>query len=197
MSKLLKMQQLEDEDELAYVTEQAVKDGGPDSSVGLPTSDGRPAWMRTLHNSATTWLQLLPQSLQTLKRTVENIKDPLYRYFEREVNFGSKLLQEVIHDLNEVVAICQVCNNVYQYFFDHLITFIVCQQGEKKQTNYHRSLLSDLVKGKLPAGWRRYTVPSGCTVIQWVSDFSQRVKQLQQVSQLVSQRGANQIKVSY
>jgi len=54
-----------------------------------------------------------------------------------------------------------------------------------------------LVKGKLPVGWRRYTVPSGCTVIQWVSDFSQRVKQLQQVSQLVSQRGANQIKVSY
>jgi len=52
------------------------------------------------------------------------------------------------------------------------------------------------VKGKLPVGWRRYTVPSGCTVIQWVSDFSQRVKQLQQVSQLVSQRGANQIKVS-
>jgi dynein heavy chain 1 len=109
VSKLLKMQQLEDEDELAYVTEQGVKDGGPDSSVGLPTSDGRPTWMRTLHNSATTWLQLLPQSLQTLKRTVENIKDPLYRYFEREVNFGSKLLQEVIHDLNEVVAICQVC----------------------------------------------------------------------------------------
>lgn len=114
MSKLLKMQQLEDEDELAYVTEQAVKDGGgPDSSIGLPTSDGRPAWMRTLHNSATTWLQLLPQSLQTLKRTVENIKDPLYRYFEREVNFGSKLLQEVIHDLNEVVAICQVCSMLY------------------------------------------------------------------------------------
>lgn len=113
MSKLLKMQQLEDEDELAYVTnDQAVKEGGPDSSIGLPTSDGRPAWMRTLHNSATTWLQLLPQSLQILKRTVENIKDPLYRYFEREVNFGSKLLQEVIHDLNEVVAICQVCSTL-------------------------------------------------------------------------------------
>lgn len=54
-----------------------------------------------------------------------------------------------------------------------------------------------MVKGKLPIGWRRYTVPNGCTVIQWVSDFSQRMKQLQQVSQLVSQRGANQIKVSY
>lgn len=81
--------------------------------------------------------------------------------------------------------------------FLYLLLFFKLFQGEKKQTNYHRSLFSDLVKGKLPVGWRRYTVPSGCTVIQWVSDFSQRVKQLQQVSQLVSQRGANQIKVCY
>lgn len=45
---------------------------------------------------------------QTLRRTVENIKDPLYRYFEREVNSGSRLLRDVIHDLEDVVAICQV-----------------------------------------------------------------------------------------
>jgi len=70
--------------------------------------DGRPSWMKTLHNSALTWLQLLPKSLQTLKRTVENIKDPLYRYFEREVNSASKLLLDVIHDLNDVLLICQV-----------------------------------------------------------------------------------------
>jgi len=130
------MQQLEDEDELAYVTEQTVKDGGPDSSVGLPTSDGRPAWMRTLHNSATTWLQLLPQSLQTLKRTVENIKDPLYRYFEREVNFGSKLLQEVIHDLNEVVAICQVCSMLYHsvhYYFWIIYFIIIIHRGKRNK----------------------------------------------------------------
>lgn len=43
-----------------------------------------------------------------MRRTVENIKDPLYRYFEREVNSGAKLLQDVIHDLEDVVLICQV-----------------------------------------------------------------------------------------
>ncbi|XP_054277851.1 dynein heavy chain, cytoplasmic-like isoform X3 [Macrosteles quadrilineatus] len=170
VSKLLKMQQLEDEDELAYVSEDAVRLDTP--SLDQAT-DGRPAWMRTLHNSAQTWLQLLPNNLQTLRRTVENIKDPLYRYFEREVNSGAKLLRDVIHDLEDVVAICQ---------------------GEKKQTNYHRAMLSDLVKGILPASWRRYTVPRGCTVIQWITDFSQRVKQLQKVSQLVSQGGAKEIK---
>ncbi|XP_067011460.2 dynein heavy chain, cytoplasmic isoform X2 [Anabrus simplex] len=167
VSKLLKMQQLEDDDELAYAADEGL-DKPREQEV-----DGRPSWMRTLHNSATTWLQLLPKSLQTLRRTVENIKDPLYRYFEREVNSGARLLQDVIHDLEDVVLICQ---------------------GDKKQTNYHRAMLSDLVKGILPPSWRRYTVPRGCTVIQWITDFSQRVKQLQEVSQLVSQGGAKELK---
>ncbi|XP_014218621.1 dynein heavy chain, cytoplasmic, partial [Copidosoma floridanum] len=65
---------------------------------------------------------------------------------------------------------------------------------EKKQTNYHRTILSELIKGILPAGWRRYTVPRGCTVIQWITDFSHRVSQLQEVSRLVSQNGAKEIK---
>ncbi|XP_046993439.1 dynein heavy chain, cytoplasmic isoform X2 [Schistocerca americana] len=169
VSKLLKMQQLEDDDELAYSTDESLDNAARDQGAG----DGRPTWMRTLHNSASTWLQLLPRSLQTLRRTVENIKDPLYRYFEREVNSGAKLLQDVIHDLEDVVLICQ---------------------GEKKQTNYHRAMLSDLVKGIIPPSWRRYTVPRGCTVMQWITDFAQRVKQLQQVSALVSQGGAQGLK---
>lgn len=166
VGKLLKMQQLEDDDELAYSVDETT---GPTDPAQV---DGRPSWMKTLHNSALTWLQLLPKSLQTLRRTVENIKDPLYRYFEREVNSASKLLLDVIHDLNDVLLICQ---------------------GEKKQTNYHRTMLGELVRGIIPVNWHRYTVPKGCTVIQWITDFSQRVKQLQQVSQLVSTAGAKEL----
>ncbi|KAL1512644.1 hypothetical protein ABEB36_002203 [Hypothenemus hampei] len=166
ISKLLKMQQLEDDDELAYKMDEA----SPADLNGQ--IDGRPSWMKTLHNSALTWLQLLPKSLQTLKRTVENIKDPLYRYFEREVNSASKLLLDVIHDLNDVLLICQ---------------------GEKKQTNYHRAMLAELVRGIIPENWHRYTVPKGCTVIQWITDFSQRIKQLQQISQVVSTSGAKEL----
>lgn len=169
VSKLLKMQQLEDDDELAYSADEGLESNVPREE------DGRPSWMKTLHNSATAWLELLPKSLQTLKRTVENIKDPLYRYFEREVASGAKLLQTVISDLQDVVLICQ---------------------GEKKQTNHHRSMLSELVRGIIPIGWKKYTVPTGCTVIQWVTDFSNRVKQLQKVSALVSQAGAKELQVS-
>lgn len=69
ISKMLKMQMLEDEDDLAYA--ETEKKARTDS-----TSDGRPAWMRTLHTTASNWLHLIPQTLSHLKRTVENIKVP-------------------------------------------------------------------------------------------------------------------------
>lgn len=61
-----------------------------------------------------------------MKRSVVNIKDPLYRFFEREVNLGSRLLTEVRQDLSDLTMICQ---------------------GQKKQTNHHRRLASNLNKG--------------------------------------------------
>lgn len=54
-------------------------------------------------------------------------------------------------------------------------------------------MLSELVKGILPPSWRRYTIPRDTTVIQWITDFSLRVKQLQQVSQMVAQGGAREL----
>ena len=37
--------------------------------------------------------------------------------------------------------------------------------------------------GLIPKTWCRYTIPAGMTVIQWITDFSERVKQLQNVTQ--------------
>ena len=62
-----------------------------------------------------------------MKRTVENIKDPLFRFFEREVNAGIKLLADVRRDMMEVMQICQ---------------------GDKKPTNHHRTLMAELAKGR-------------------------------------------------
>merc|ERR1719193_2940621 len=160
IGKMLKMQLLEDDDDLP---EEATEKARRSSSV-----DGRPAWMRTLFTSASTWLKLVPKSLTPLKRTVENIKDPLFRYFEREVNHGVKLLNDVRNDLEEVIAVCQ---------------------GHKKQTNYLRVLISELAKGMLPASWNRYTVPKSLTVITWMQDFSDRIKQLQKLSDAGNSQG--------
>ncbi|XP_023392903.1 cytoplasmic dynein 1 heavy chain 1 [Pteropus vampyrus] len=166
ISKMLKMQMLEDEDDLAYA--EAEKKARPDA-----TSDGRPAWMRTLHTTASNWLHLIPQTLSHLKRTVDNIKDPLFRFFEREVKMGARLLQDVRQDLADVVQVCE---------------------GKKKQTNYLRTLINELVKGILPRSWSHYTVPAGMTVIQWVSDFSERIKQLQNISLAAASGGAKELK---
>ncbi|XP_069594120.1 cytoplasmic dynein 1 heavy chain 1 isoform X2 [Ranitomeya imitator] len=166
ISKMLKMQMLEDEDDLAYA--ETEKKQRTDS-----TSDGRPSWMRTLHTTACNWLSVIPQALNHLKRTVDNIKDPLFRFFEREVKMGAKLLQDVRQDLTDVVQVCE---------------------GKKKQTNYLRTLINDLVKGILPQSWSRFTVPAGMTVIQWVADFSDRIKQLQNISQAAATSGAKELK---
>jgi dynein heavy chain 1 len=108
VTKLLKMQLLEDdddeEDDSAYsASAQRDKD-----NAAAQRNDGRPAWMRSLLESTRTWRGLLPDSLVALRQTVEKIKDPLYLFFEREVNSGSKLLHDVRQDLNDVVLICKV-----------------------------------------------------------------------------------------
>ena len=48
--------------------------------------DGRPVWMRSLLTTASEWLSMVPKSLEVLRRTADNIKDPLFRFFEREVS---------------------------------------------------------------------------------------------------------------
>merc|ERR1712106_1106230 len=130
--------------------------------------------MRTLHGSTSTWLQPIPASVTPLKRTIENIKDPLYRFFEREVNFGVKLVGVVRQDLEDVVAITS---------------------SGKKQTNHHRALIQQLTKGIIPSAWARYKVPQSCSVVSWITDFSMRVKQLQKVSASVAGGSAAALKL--
>jgi len=159
---LLKMQQLDEEEELAYSTE-----------VQGEKVEGRPAWMRAMEANTSGWLALLPPSITPLRRTVENIKDPLYRFFEREVNFGLKLLSAVRLDLED-------CQSIVQ--------------SGKKQTNHHRALIQQLNKGIIPQSWLRYKVPSSCSVAAWVTDFGQRVRQLTSISSAVAANSAAALK---
>ena len=153
----------------SFMTQNFLSDG----EVKGEAQAGRPAWMRTMEANTSGWLRLLPPSITPLKRTVENIKDPLYRFFEREVNFGMKLLQAVRLDLEDVAAIIQ---------------------SGKKQTNHHRALIQQLNKGIIPKSWLRYKVPTSCSVAAWVTDFAQRVKQLTKVSSAVQGNSAAALK---
>lgn len=52
-----------------------------------------------------------------------------------------------------------------------------------------------VIVGIIPKSWNRYIVPVSLTVIQWVMDFSERIKQLQKVSDQVKASGIAALKV--
>jgi len=56
----------------------------------------------------------------------------------------------------------------------------VCD-GTIKQTNYTRSLITDLSKGTIPKDWKKYPIPSTTSINLWIVDFSQRLKQLAEI----------------
>ncbi|VDN06320.1 unnamed protein product [Thelazia callipaeda] len=120
-----------------------------------------PPWMSILAEQSSQWLKLLPKNIVKLKRSIENIKDPLFRFFEREINHGINLLTCVRSDLMEVHLVCK---------------------GVQKQSNHSRELTSALNKGLVPTDWLRYTVPKVVTVMAWIHDFVERVQQLIKLS---------------
>ena len=95
---LLKLQEAAADDE-SLVT------GAFDRKKSSVVSDARPAWMRQLLTSTSAWLTSLPKTVKRLTRTIENLRDPLYRFFEREVNSGANLLADVRQDLEVISAV--------------------------------------------------------------------------------------------
>eukprot|EP01116_Phalansterium_solitarium_P005286 TRINITY_DN1679_c0_g1_i1.p1 TRINITY_DN1679_c0_g1~~TRINITY_DN1679_c0_g1_i1.p1 ORF type:complete len:4594 (-),score=1709.56 TRINITY_DN1679_c0_g1_i1:318-14099(-) len=148
--KLLRLQTVEQDSSEADDSESA-KDGA---------TDRRPAWMVALKASIEAWLKTLPESLPLLTRTADNIKNPLFRFFEGEINRASKLLHKVRSDLAELILVCD---------------------GAIKPTNYTRALLTNLSKGVVPKDWRKYSVPNSISLGFWIRDFAQRVLQLVEI----------------
>ena len=86
VTKLLKMQLLEDDDD---DEDQRDKD-----NAAAQRNDGQPAWMRSLLESARTWMGLLPDSLVALRQTVENIRVQ-NRYTKQLILIHSKANQSI------------------------------------------------------------------------------------------------------
>lgn len=93
--------------------------------------------------------------------TPAQVTDPLSRFFGREAWTGRKLLQRVRKDLADLIAVCD---------------------GQMKQTNELRALLSDLNRGNVPRHWARYKMPKGTSVAQYFIDLVKRLAQLEAVS---------------
>lgn len=82
---------------------------------------------RTRDQPPPVWDKMVRSSVLILVPLSTPPQDPLFRFFEREVKMGGKMLQEIRQDLTDVVQVCE---------------------GKKKQTNDLRTLVNDLVKGE-------------------------------------------------
>merc|ERR1712013_526156 len=81
---LLKMQQLDEDEELAY----------SDGEVKGEAQAGRPAWMRTMEANTSGWLRLLPPSITPLKRTVEDVA-AIIQSGKKQTNHHRALIQQL------------------------------------------------------------------------------------------------------
>ncbi|TFK30694.1 dynein [Coprinopsis marcescibilis] len=121
----------------------------------------QPAWMRILMERCKEWIVLIPSKFNVLPPQSSDSQDPIYRLFAREGSIGRKLLDQVDKDLDAVVKVCQ---------------------GELKQTNHLRTLISSLTKGTIPNHWQRYKVAKNMGVSAWIADLARRLKQLDHIA---------------
>jgi len=153
LRKLLRLQSATQEEMVDEIEESKTTESGDAK---------RPAWARTLSTTLQAWRRQLPDKLDILERTAASVKDPLFRFFEREIEKGVKLLSKVHRDVEDLIQICD---------------------GTLKPTNYTRELISNINKGVVPKSWKEYSVPSSISLNGWVQDLTKRVKQMKTVGE--------------
>lgn len=94
-----------------------------------------------------------------MQRTEEAIKNPLFRFLEREVTVAAGLLKEVRNDLEELIEMCE---------------------GNAKSTNVLRLIAESVHAEVIPKKWNIYKV-ADITATAWINDFVKRVKQLERL----------------
>ncbi|CAG8531180.1 10166_t:CDS:10, partial [Acaulospora colombiana] len=150
--KIRKMKSLADDDEAEHS-----QDSGKQTSA-------QPAWMRVLYTTVDNWLKALPEKIPQMNRTPESIKNPLFRFFDRENSIGRSLLKKIRQDLEDIKKVCD---------------------GELKQTNHLRMLLNCLTKGIIPDHWKKYKIPKTISLNHWIADFKSRLQQIEGITKEV------------
>lgn len=89
------------------------------------------------------------------------VKNPLFRFLERECSVLASLLQVVKKDFTLVLAVCS---------------------GESKSTNYSKKVAEGLHADVVPLHWKKYTVPDLMTATEWLADFKRRVEQVKDLA---------------
>lgn len=134
--------------------------GTEDEELGGDTQEnqgGNAAWLVSVQKKIDSFCDILPQKLNTLNRGTGGalVKNPLFRFLERECGVLSALLQTVWKDFNMILEVCR---------------------GEKKSTNYVKLLAQNIHAEVIPNHWKKYVVPLSMTASEWLFDFKKRVE---------------------
>jgi dynein heavy chain 1 len=131
------------------------------SGVDTDKNEKGAFWLQRLNEKVTSLLGFLPASLPQLHREEESLTDPLFRFLEREVILGGKLLTIVKQDLLDLKLM---------------------STGDQKATNELREISRELDTDCIPSKWRKYKV-ANITATEWVIDFVKRLAQLELFSE--------------
>jgi len=118
-------------------------------------AQGKAGWLVNLSKRVTRYYDQLPVELKTLQRAANLVKNPLFRFLERECSVLSSLLQTVRKDFQLVLEVCS---------------------GERKSTNQLKALAKNIHADVVPLSWKKYIVPESMPASEWISDFSARVE---------------------
>ena len=133
----------------------------PGSGEPGGSAAGKYHWLVSLQKKVAALLDVLPAELPTLQRAGAMVKNPLFRFLERECSVLSGLLQAVRKDLRLVLEVCK---------------------GERKSTNHIKALAQALHADTVPPSWKKYVVPDSVPAAEWLNDFARRVEQLRRLS---------------
>ena len=122
--------------------------------------DKKVTWLNELNERVKIYKEILPESLEKLERNEESIKNPLFRFLEREYTVSSSLLKIIRNALTNIEDMCE--------------GRVLAQQETKK-------LAETIQANEIPKFWRKYIVPVNLGFSDWIKDFKDRISQLQKL----------------
>jgi len=140
---------------------QGTEDDEIQGAAQLGEKDGQAQWLVNLSKKVGAYLDMLPNQLDNMRRAESSVKNPLFRFIDRECSVLTSLLASVRTDFEHVIEVCS---------------------GEKKSTNHLKQVAQDLHSDVIPKSWKKYIVPLTMTASEWLLDFVKRVEQIKYVS---------------
>jgi dynein heavy chain 1 len=144
-----------------FITEMNKLQGVEDEELADGSSDkNKVSWLNVVQQKASRLFDSLPSQVNSLEKSEQANKNPIYRFLKREIGVAGKLLNKVRGDLQKLVEMCK---------------------GNLKSTNELREIARDVFNDTVPKSWKVYQTMD-LSVSEWVMDLKSRVLQLNKIS---------------